>query len=61
MSKEDILPFINGVFNTDLGSECPYTDERRDEDEQQELTLFAVESINFPTNAFILNLKKIFL
>ena len=63
MSKAESENFNNDVCNKDLGSESPKKDEQQDKDEQknQELRLYTVESINFLTNAFILNVKTIFL
>ena len=57
MSEKENENLKNDVCNQDLGSEFPKKDEQRDEDAQKD-QLHAVG--NFPTNAFILNLKKIF-
>jgi len=57
MSKKENENLKNDGCNQDLGSESPKKDERRDEDAQKD-QLHAVG--NFPTNALILNLKKIF-
>ena len=57
MSEKENENLKNDVCNQDLGSESPKKDEWRDEDAQKD-QLHAVG--NFPTNALILNLKKIF-
>ena len=57
MSEKENENLKNDGCNQDLGSESPKKDERRDEDAQKD-QLHAVG--NFPTNALILNLKKIF-